>query len=71
MIERQDKGLANSLGIYDREKCLEIFASDVVQRNDSTQMFMIANAELRKIVIEVSRVAKEVSMDTIKCAINL
>lgn len=65
MIGRQGKGPTNSLGIYDREKCLEIIAYDVVQRDDSTQMFMIANVEFRKFVIEVSRVArKEVSMDT-------
>ena len=62
----------NLPGIYDREKGFEILAFDVVQRYDSVQRFVIAYAKTGKFGIEVSRVArKEVSMNTIKRAIDL
>lgn len=62
----------NSRGIYDGEKSFKIIAFDATQRYDGVQIFVITDAEPRKLVGEVDRVAsKKVTMNTIKCTIDL
>lgn len=62
----------NLLGIYDREEGFKILAFDIAQWYDDAQRFVITDAELSKFGREVGRVTREeVSMDTIKRAIDL